>query len=242
MLRAAGVGFGYGLVRRTEVFTDLDWAVPPGRRTVLLGPNGAGKSTLLKLLAGYLQPRSGEIVRPRDADGSVRVGWMPQDITAIRGLTVLEQVTYAGWLTGMSRSSATVRARDALATVLLAGRADARAASLSGGQLRRLGLAEALAVDVDVLLLDEPTAGLDPAQRGNFREIVRSIPEDVAVVVSTHQVDDLDDLFQHVTVLADGTITFDGPVAGFRGLAEELGVPDGSVEQIFSALVRGGLH
>ncbi len=210
----------------TRVFDGFDWTTPGGA-TVILGPNGAGKTTLLSLGATALQPSRGTIQLGEHDAGrrgdrvAIRrsVGWMPQHVRAIPGLTAREQVAYAGWLKGMSRADAWQQAPAALDKVGLADEADRRTAQLSGGQQRRVGLAQLLVHQARLLLLDEPTAGLDPGQRARFRETVRDLVRDVPVVVSTHQVDDLTDLFDTVVVLDHGQIRFQGSVGAFMSLA-----------------------
>lgn len=205
---------------------DFSWRVPAGR-TVLLGPNGAGKSTLLALGANALQPTHGQIcfgsvdpARRFDRAAYRRaIGWMPQQVRAVPGLTAHEQVAYAAWLKGASQKQAWSAAGMALEQVGLATVADRPSTTLSGGQLRRVALAQVLAHDANVLLLDEPTVGLDPAQRARFREILAALPPSSPVVVSTHQVDDLADLFDTVVVLSNGVIKFEGAVSGFMQLA-----------------------
>lgn len=227
-----------------RVFDRLSWGTPSGA-TVILGPNGAGKTTLLSLGATALRPASGTIRlgdresgRRRDRTAIRRaIGWMPQQFRAIPGLTAREQVAYAGWLKGMSRGEAWREAAAALAKVGLHEEADRRTAQLSGGQQRRVGLAQLLVHRAALLLLDEPTAGLDPGQRARFRETVRDLARDVPVVVSTHQVDDLTDLFDTVVVLDQGQIRFQGDVAAFMALA-----PAGSsypAEAAYATLVDG---
>ena len=165
----------------------------------MLGPNGAGNTTLLRLLAGDLRARSGQVSITKDGQRSVsgsslrrQVAWMPQSVSAVAGLNVLEQVAYSGWLGGLPTKVAMRRADGAVRLVLLDDGRDAAATTLSGGQLRRVGLADALAMRADYLLLDEPMAGLDPAQRANFREVLKGLP-DCGLVVSTHQTDDVAD-------------------------------------------------
>ena len=208
------------------VFNDFSWQVPPGR-TVLLGPNGAGKSTLLALGADALRPTRGRICfqaleSSRRSDRAAyrrAVGWMPQHVRAVPGLTAQEQVAYAAWLKGASQTQAWAAAAIALERVGLATLAERATSTLSGGQLRRVGLAQVLAHDANVLLLDEPTVGLDPAQRARFRELLAALPRMYPIVVSTHQVDDLTDVFDTVVVINNGLIAFQGPVAAFMQLA-----------------------
>lgn len=224
MLRFDGIYYRYGW-RSSPVFYGFTWHVPSGR-TVVLGPNGAGKSTLLALGASALRPKRGSVrfgeldpsrIRQRSTYRRA-VGWMPQQIRAIPGLTVREQVAYSAWLKGMSRASADLASIRAIATVALSSEQDRKASTLSGGQLQRIGLAQALVHDSSVLLLDEPSSGLDPSQRIRFREILQGLPHELPIVVSTHQVDDIDDLFDQVVVLADGRILFEGSVQAFLSL------------------------
>lgn len=248
-LRFDSVNFSYESGRpwartHTRVFHDFTWELPQGR-TVLLGPNGAGKSTLLALGASALMPNAGTVwanghISARRGDQSAFrrvVGWMPQQVRPINGLSCHEQVAYAGWLKGLSREAAEAHAITALERVDLRADASRRSTELSGGQLRRLGLAQAIVHRAEVLLLDEPTAGLDPKQRARFRDVLRDVSSETPVLVSTHQVDDLTDLFDTVVVLDHGAIRFSGTPAQFMALA-----PKGSphpAEAAYGALIVG---
>lgn len=217
---------------------------------MLLGANGAGKSTLLSLLSGVLDPQSGRVSFIRESGGpdgrpvSVplrrAVAWMPQQILPIRGLRVTEQVQYAAWLSGVSTEGASELATEMLSKVRLDGQGGAATSELSGGQLRRLGLAQALARDYETLLLDEPTAGLDPAQAANFRALIRDLPPKSGIVVSTHQVAELDGEYDHVTLLDRGLILFDGDLEEFAEFGVGLGVMDGNVGEIFARVTQAG--
>ncbi|GII61222.1 hypothetical protein Skr01_13070 [Sphaerisporangium krabiense] len=211
---------GFGHRRGSRLFTDLDLLLPQGR-TALVGPNGSGKSTLLGLAASLFHPRAGR-VSYRGLDPALRrdraryralVGWMPQDVRPLPGLTAREQVGYAGWLKGLPRREAWRRAPAALETVGLGELAGESCAALSGGQLRRVGLAQTLVHDAEVILLDEPTAGLDPEQRDRFREILAG--RDGHVVVATHDTGGLADLYDSVVALGPGGVAYAGPAAGW---------------------------
>ena len=223
-LAFADVSFSY---RSTPVFTGFSWVVPQGK-TVLLGPNGAGKTTLLALGADVLVPARGTVTLGdlRTANRGDRhrfraaVGWMPQEVRPVPGFTCHEQVAYAGWLKGMPKGGAWQAAMNALATVGLVALAERPAGQVSGGELRRVGIAQMLVHEASIVLLDEPTVGLDPVQRVAFRETLSALPRGTRVVVSTHQVDDLSELFDQVVVLDRGRIRFEGTVPSFLALAD----------------------
>jgi ABC-2 type transport system ATP-binding protein len=211
--------------RRGQVFENFTLVVAAGR-TVLLGPNGAGKSTLLGLLASTLRPARGMVqlqgVAKATRGAELRryrgqVGWLPQNVGIFPGLSVREHVAYTGWLKGLSRSEAWSRSLQAVHQVDLTEKVNAPAKSLSGGQVRRMGIAGALVHDARAILLDEPTAGLDPNQRVRFREILAVIPDSIVVVVSTHQTEDVHASYDDVIVLGQGTVCFQGSVSAFTG-------------------------
>ncbi|MFF3946784.1 ATP-binding cassette domain-containing protein [Streptomyces sp. NPDC001902] len=222
------------------VLDRLDYRLPDGL-TILLGPNGAGKSTLLRLAASVTRPDSGK-VSYGDISSTVRdyrrhVAWMPQTITAMPSLTAREYVAYCGWLKGMNRSDAWLRAATALKKVELSDRASVKTTRLSGGQLRRVGVAAAIVHEARVLLLDEPTAGMDPRQRRVFYNQIRALTGEVAVMISTHDIMDLAEDAGHVTVLTKGTIVHSGTTESFLKQAPE-GAPDGRrAEAAYTALV-----
>ncbi|WP_308294480.1 ATP-binding cassette domain-containing protein [Streptomyces sp. RKAG290] len=203
---------------------DLTFDFPSGR-TVFLGPNGAGKTTVLSLAASVLRPQSGTVgygrrTTARRGDLSAyrrRIAWLPQRTEAVPGLTVREQVAYVGWLKGMSRSAAWDAAPGAVRQVELSEKLDRKVGELSGGQQRRVGVAQCLVHDAEALLLDEPTAGMDPRQRRVFHDILATL--DRHVLLSTHDVADLEDSYDHVVVLNAGAIRFSGTVAEFTALA-----------------------
>lgn len=245
MLEAAGLGFSYGRLRPTRVFDDFNWRVTPGRTTLLLGPNGAGKSTLMRLLSGFDRPKRGEVRIGGVAERRElfrQVGWMPQDVQPGRGMTVAEQVEYVAWVGGQSRRWARESARKAISQVDLDDKRDARTDRLSGGQLRRVGLAQALVRQGQVLLLDEPTAGLDPAQALNFRALLKDLDCPGGIVISTHQINDLVDDVDRVVILADAEIKFDGTATEFVQQHGRAGDGVKSLTQAFSDIVGGGRH
>ena len=186
--------------------------------TVLLGPNGAGKTTLLRTLAGLHPLTSGTITRTGVSNHAwtrSAIAHMSQDIDVVPGLSVTEQIEYAGWLHGLSMQEARQRTPAALARTRISDLRNRKVNRLSGGERRRLGLAELLVFDPDLILLDEPTVGLDPHQRSGFRELVRDLGSSATVVMSTHQVDDLDSFADRAIALQRGQVIFDGSLDDF---------------------------
>ncbi|HET6292879.1 MAG TPA: ATP-binding cassette domain-containing protein [Asanoa sp.] len=227
---------------RPPVLRDFDYELPDGL-TVLLGPNGAGKSTLLRLAASVTRPRRGTVDLdglPAGTGGYRRaVAWMPQTVVPMTGLTARDYVAYVGWLKGMNRRDAWDRAERALARVELTARAGTRTSELSGGQLRRVGVAAALVHDARVLLLDEPTAGMDPRQRRIFRDLLAEVTGDVRVLLSTHDVADLAEEADHVTVLSQGRIVHSGSTDSFLAHTPSDVSSGRAAEAAYSALLEG---
>lgn len=248
-----GCSFAYGWSWwRRPVLRDLDLDLPTGS-TLLLGPNGAGKTTLLTLAASLTAPQRGTVclggLDTRYGADRLRyrrrVGWLPQTVRAVPGLRVREQVAYAGWLKGMDRATAWQAAQRALARVRLTDLADRSAAKISGGQLRRVGIAQALVHDADVLLLDEPAAGLDPLARRELRAVLDDLrTQQVSIVVSSHHTDDIDDRYDTVVVFDRGTVRLAGSVAQLLAHAPADTPADAPTaaraEEAYAQLITGG--
>jgi len=203
---------------RTTALAGLSFEAPAGI-TGLLGPNGAGKTTLLRMAATVLAPDAGR-VRMLGWDPSVsgerlairrRLGYMPQEPGFHRSFTAFEFVDYIAILKEMTeRKARHDEVRRVLDLVGLDSVKDRKIRALSGGMRRRVALAQALLGDPDLLVLDEPTAGLDPEQRLRFREIVSERAADRTVLLSTHQTEDVAALCPRVVVMLDGRALFEG--------------------------------
>ncbi|MEV6549176.1 ATP-binding cassette domain-containing protein [Streptomyces sp. NPDC051597] len=238
----------FGYRRGARVLNELSLTFVSGN-TVLLGPNGAGKSTLLGIAASALSPKNGHVVlnglrpdsRSRRRRYRRRVGWLPQQVRPVAGLQLREQVAYAGWLKGMSRRTAWDEAVPALQRVGLGDLVSRSSRELSGGQLRRLGIAQTLVHGSQVVLMDEPTAGLDPYQRGVFRDLLGELSSSTNFIVSTHQTEDLAESFDSVVLLDRGTVRFQGTVAEFLKKAPAQSAPGRLAEAAYNRLTNGGL-
>jgi ABC-2 type transport system ATP-binding protein len=197
--------------------------------TGLLGPNGAGKTTMLRILATVVAPDTGSVELlgrdPSRSDNRVeirrRLGYMPQEPGFYRNFAVFEFVDYVAILKQVTdRRQRHDQVRQVLGLVDLTSVARQKIRTLSGGMRQRLALAQALLDHPELLLLDEPTAGLDPEQRLRFRELVSQLPERPIVMLSTHQTEDVAALCERVIVLIDGTVRFDGTPEAMSGSAQ----------------------
>ncbi|MFJ8623642.1 ATP-binding cassette domain-containing protein [Kitasatospora sp. NPDC093550] len=212
----------------------------------LLGPNGAGKTTLIRTLATVLTPHSGELELLGSARRSRvdlrelrrRLGYLPQEFGHYRRFTVREFVEYMAWLKEVPRRRTADAVQHAIDRVDLTGRADDRMGSLSGGMLRRAGIAQAIVNDPDILLLDEPTVGLDPAQRMEFRALLRDLGERSCVLVSTHLVEDVGAACAGVVLMDEGRTVFTGHVDRLRTAGTDADPGDSDIERGYSALLR----
>jgi len=224
----------------TDVVAGLSLGIGPGV-TGLLGPNGAGKTTLMRMLATVLAPTDGDLALlgrdPADPDERTdvrrRLGYMPQEPGFHRQFTAFEFVDYVAILKEMTDTRARHReVRRVLETVGLGDVTGRRIRKLSGGMRKRVALAQALLGDPQLLVLDEPTAALDPEQRMRFRELASELGGERIVLVSTHQTEDVAALCQRVIVLRDGRAAFDGTPAELSGLARgRVWIADGRDER-----------
>lgn len=186
----------------------------------LLGPNGAGKTTLLSILVLAVEPTSGrriydglDAARASNRSAIRRtIGYLPQDFQPIRHLTGFEYLVHCARLRGtdLSRKEIDRRARQLLEAVDLQDAASRASGEYSGGMRRRLGIAQALIHSPKLLVIDEPTAGLDPEERIRFRNLIAEVSDHVAVLLSTHICEDIEATCDRVGVLVGGRIIFDG--------------------------------
>jgi ABC-2 type transport system ATP-binding protein len=211
----------------------------------LLGPNGAGKTSLLRMLATVLPPSSGEVrLLDRDPRHAAdrreirrRLGYLPQNLGYYPAFTVVEFIEYFALLKEVPPARVPKAVATAVERVDLGGKAKSRLRTLSGGMLRRVGIAQAIVNDPDLLLLDEPTAGLDPEQRVGFRALLRSLGEASTVVVSTHLVEDVGAACSEVALMDAGHIVFRGTPAELIARGEGHGVGDAPLERGYSAVL-----
>jgi ABC-2 type transport system ATP-binding protein len=221
-----GVSKSYG---STRALHPLDLELHPGV-IGLLGPNGAGKSTLLRLLATSLRPSSGSItVAGHEVNGTLPdrtaarrvLGYLPQEVGLPQRMTGFGFLDYIAVLKEWSDTTTRhAEVRRVLELVGLGDRGTKKISALSGGQRRRLALAQALMGDPRLVVLDEPTTGLDPEQRASLRGILSEQARTSAVLLATHQTEDVSALCDRVIVLDAGEVCFDGTVRELIATAE----------------------
>jgi ABC-2 type transport system ATP-binding protein len=228
-----------GLVKRfggRVALAGVGFEAHRGELVAVIGPNGAGKTTLLSLLAGIRPPDGGEINRPRG-----EIGWIPQQAAIYRRLTVAENLRLFARLERIPDWRA--RVASMLELTGLAEQADQEAGTLSGGNQQRLNIAVGLISDPPVLLLDEPSASLDPRQRQRLWEFIAALAgAGSTVVFSTHNIQEAERYGQRLLVLADGEALFDGPPRALREtVAAEIG-EEADFEAAFVAFLRQHGH
>ena len=181
----------------------------------LLGANGAGKTTLMRMLCGILKPTAGSIaldgVDVSSEDYRAVLGYLPQDFGYYPDFTGLDFLLYLAGLKGLSRSHAKRKARELLELVSLKDAGKKKIKTYSGGMKQRLGIARALLNDPSLLIVDEPTAGLDPKERVRFRKLIAGLGQDTIVLLSTHIVSDVEKIAGHMLMMSEGKIIFDEP-------------------------------
>jgi ABC-2 type transport system ATP-binding protein len=225
---------------RTQAVAGVNLDAGPGVFG-LLGPNGAGKTTLLRMMATVISPNSGTLRLLGRDPGSYaprreirrRLGYLPQALGYYPGFTVAEFVEYFALLKDMPPARVPGAVATAIERVDLGNKARTKLRTLSGGMLRRVGIAQAIVNEPQLLLLDEPTAGLDPEQRVQFRALLREFGQRATVIVSTHLVEDVGAACGEVALMNDGKIVF-------RGTPDELTArADGTAASGDAPLERG---
>jgi len=186
----------------------------------LLAPNGAGKTTLIKMLTTLIFPTKGEILWNGDEivklDASYRalIGYLPQDFGYYKNHSPLQFLKYLAALKGIDAKTADKKARELIELVSLSDVRDKKMRKFSGGMIQRVGIAQAMLNDPKILILDEPTAGLDPKERVRFRNLISSLSKDRIVILSTHIVSDIETIANRVIMFKDHKLlTNDAPTS-----------------------------
>jgi len=235
MIEAKGLTKYYGPFVATE---NITFGIPEGQIVAFLGPNGAGKTTTMKMLTGYLAPSAGSAkiggldVHKERIEASKRLGYLPENGPLYPDMTPLELLEFFGEVRELPPARlreriAAVRELCALEQVL-----EKPIGKLSRGLRQRVGLAQALLHDPEVLIMDEPTAGLDPNQIRHFRENIRKLGRNKTILISTHILQEVDAIADHVLFVHNGRLVFEGTPSELR--------EGGSLEKPFYRLTQEG--
>ncbi len=241
-IQLQGVSKSYGSVQAVQ---QLDLEIPEGSLYGLIGPNGAGKTTTFGMLSGFLRPTTGEVrvrghllTTTRPPVGHVLA--LPQDAQLPDNKKVTAVLVHLARLQGMSTEEATAKARDALAKVGLADLGERKVRALSHGQRRRVGIAQTLIGNNEVILFDEPTAGLDPRTALELGQLIKSLHAERTIVLSSHNLAEVESLCTHAAILDKGHLVAAGTMDEIKGTGQLLFVnlakPVDDAEKIAAAL------
>lgn len=217
MIEAIGLSKFYGIFAAAR---EVNFTVYKGELVAFLGPNGAGKSTTMKLLTGYLSPSQG-IAKIAGHDmssdrlaGSARLGYLPENGPLYPDETPHSLLSFFADARGMSRSYKKNRIEAVIDVCVLESVVHKPIGKLSKGFRQRVGMAQALLHEPDVLIMDEPTAGLDPNQISEVRTALRKIAQEKTILLSTHILQEVQAMASRVILINEGRLRYDGPVAG----------------------------
>ncbi|MBL8154179.1 MAG: ABC transporter ATP-binding protein [Anaerolineae bacterium] len=211
----------------TAAVKGISFAAQPGQVTGFLGPNGAGKTTTMRMLTGFLPPTTGKAVVAgydvfeQSMEVRKRVGYLPESVPLYRDMTALGYLMYMGEIRGIDNRRQ--KAMEVLERVQLVNRADSRIRTLSKGMRQRVGLAQALLHNPEVLILDEPTIGLDPIQVLELRDLIRELGKSHTLLFSTHILSEAEQVCDDVIIINQGQIVAQGSPTALRGSLERGG-------------------
>ncbi|QDU91685.1 putative ABC transporter ATP-binding protein YbhF [Pirellulimonas nuda] len=236
MIEAVGLSKFYGDFAATR---DVTFTVRTGEVAAFLGPNGAGKSTTMKLLTGYLAPSAGEariagfdMFKDR-IDGSRRLGYLPENGPLYPDMSPRSSLQFFGRIRGLSTAQIEDRIEKVVDLCRLSSVIGKPVGKLSKGFRQRVGMAQVLLHEPDVLILDEPTAGLDPNQIREVRKMIRTLGETKTILLSTHILQEVEAMCNRVIFINEGRVVFDGTPLGFKAAEADL-------DQRFQQLTSGG--
>ena len=213
MIEAVGLTKYFG---RFAALRDVSFSIPRGQVAAFLGPNGAGKSTTMKLLTGYLAPSEGSAriaghdMATHRQEGAARLGYLPEDGPLYHDMTPKGLLGFFAAARGLRGGDASSRIEAVIAQCALGSVAGKAIGKLSRGYRQRVGMAQALLHEPDVLILDEPTAGLDPNQIREVRSTIRRLGRDKTVLLSTHILPEVEAMADRILLISEGRLVFDG--------------------------------
>ena len=189
-----------------------------------IGHNGSGKSTLMRIITGLIEPTQGEVLFYQNDKiidyKKVKFGYLSQEFNAFKEFTVYEQLEYFAIMKKINKKVYSNEIKKVLMEVNLWENKDVKCKNLSGGMIRRLGIAQTLLGSPDIIILDEPVVGLDPDERMRFMEIIKSIQLDIPIIFSTHIIDDISSMSPEIIFFKNGQIKFNGSSSQFIDIAK----------------------
>ena len=220
---------------------DISFSIQRGEVLGFLGPNGAGKSTAMKMITGFLAPTNGKVkvsghdvtVEPIKVKSAI--GYLPEGAPAYGDMTPERFLEFAAEIRGYKGEEKRRRVADAVQKTHLESVLHQPIDTLSKGFKRRVGLAQAILHDPDVLILDEPTDGLDPNQKHEVRELLKNMAKDKAIIISTHILEEVDAICTRAIIIAQGKLLFDGSPAAFQAIE-----PGKSLDEVFRIVTTQG--
>ncbi|MCY4588295.1 MAG: ABC transporter ATP-binding protein [Bryobacterales bacterium] len=215
MIEARGLSKLYG---EFAAIRDVSFSVAQGQVAAFLGPNGAGKSTTLKVLTGYLSPSAGTAriggldVLSHRIEAAARIGYLPENGPLYPEMTPLELLEFFGSARGLAPDRLKRRIDEVVGQCHLEAVLEKSIFKLSKGYRQRVGMAQALLHEPDILIMDEPTSGLDPNQIRDVRQLIRGLGETKTILISTHILQEVEAMVDHVILVNEGRVVFDGTV------------------------------
>jgi ABC-2 type transport system ATP-binding protein len=231
--------------RGQEVLHQLSFTIQKGEVVALLGPNGAGKSTLLKIISSYLSPTLGSVsidgldLNEHSLELRARLGYLPENVPLYTEMKVGEYLRYRAALKRVRSRRITEKVIDVLDLCGLRSHENRLIESLSKGYRQRVGLADALVNEPDLLILDEPTMGLDPMQQSNIQSLIANLAKRHTLIISTHSLKEAETLCKRHLILHNGRIVASGSLEELRN---EFMLPSANLEEIFLLLTRKEEH
>jgi ABC-2 type transport system ATP-binding protein len=236
MLKIEGLTKRYG---RHTVVDDLSFDCAAGEVLGFLGPNGAGKSTTMKMVTGFVAPSAGRAavcghdIATETLAAQQRLGYLPEGAPLYAEMTPLEFLEFIADVRGLKGARRTERLDTVIGLLHLGPVLHQATETLSKGFKRRVGLAQAILHDPEVLILDEPTDGLDPNQKHEVRQLIRSMSEDKLIVISTHILEEVEAVCTRAIIIADGKLLVDDTPAALKARGE------GDLDVLFRRVTRG---
>lgn len=213
----------------------------------LLGHNGAGKTTIMKMITGFLEPSSGSItidgidVNQQQAETKARVGYLPENCPLYADMTVIDILLYTAQLRTMQHQSVQRAVQKAIARTDLGDKASQQIHSLSRGYRQRVGVAQAILSEPDLLILDEPTNGLDPSQIENMRSLIKQLAQTSTVIISTHVLQEVSAVCDRVLILKQGELALDSTLENLQQGEQLLISVDKQPQQVIAELQDDGV-